>query len=449
MRSPADWGESMNDHLLMHVGFGAPQRQNRWTVAFRYVLVLPHLIWLAIRGVAVILVVIIGWFEALVLGRLPDAFARFLSNYVIYQVRVYSYLWLMNDTYPPFSAKAPFEVNVDIPVSRVRRLAVLFRIVLMIPAQFVNGLVTTGLAISGVFIWLIVLVNGAMPLSLFGATAAVLRFQARTGVYASMINAKYPGELFGDAPSPILEAPESLGEGLSPGDAPPPVDAPTLMPPPVADAVVPELDVAGAASAPTAPPEGVGASGSADESAGAPHTPGVTGAAGPTGDSFDAPRTARLVLNRGAKRILVAFLILGALGFGAEGVLTATLARNGTSLASLEDANSALGREISSALTLRSTCTQSQAWCVSQYLARLEVDFAAFKAQLDAISFPSSARGDVSRLSADSANLVSYVSTLVNGGATVTQADANHLQGLADQFDADYAQVVADLTGSL
>ncbi|MDE3064987.1 MAG: DUF4389 domain-containing protein, partial [Acidobacteriota bacterium] len=208
----------MKDHLLVHVGFGAPERQNRWKVAFRYILVLPHLIWLAIRGLAVILVVIIGWFEALVLGRLPDAFARFVSNYIVYQVRVYSYLWLMNDAYPPFSAKAPFDVNVDIPVSRVRRLAVLFRIVLMIPAQLVSGLVSTGLAISGVFIWLIVLVNGAMPLPLFAATAAVLRFQARTGVYASMLNAKYPGELFGDAPSPVPEVPEGLGEGSAPED---------------------------------------------------------------------------------------------------------------------------------------------------------------------------------------------------------------------------------------
>jgi hypothetical protein len=117
-------------------------------------------------GIAVLVLVIIGWFAALIKGRLPRSFASFLSNYVIYQTRVYSYLWLMNDAYPPFSAKASFDVNVDIPVGNVRRLAVLFRLVLLIPAQIVNSLVSLGLAVAGVFIWLIVLVSGSMPLSL-------------------------------------------------------------------------------------------------------------------------------------------------------------------------------------------------------------------------------------------------------------------------------------------
>jgi Domain of unknown function (DUF4389) len=79
----------VSDQSLIQLGFTAPQRQNRWKVAFRYVLALPHLVWLVILGIAAFVLVFLGWFAALVTGRLPRGFATFLSDYIIYQTRVF------------------------------------------------------------------------------------------------------------------------------------------------------------------------------------------------------------------------------------------------------------------------------------------------------------------------------------------------------------------------
>lgn len=189
----------------LQAGFGAPERQNRWTVAFRLILAVPHVVVLVAFGFVAYVVVVIGWFGALFMGRLPRWGAEFLGGFVLYATRVYAYLWLMTDQYPPFgwATGESYPVDVDVPYAPVRRLAVLFRIVLLVPAQIVAGLVSAGFNLVLVFVWLVVLVAGRMPLSLFGAVAAILRFQARYYAYAMMLTGKYPGELFGDA-SPSL-----------------------------------------------------------------------------------------------------------------------------------------------------------------------------------------------------------------------------------------------------
>lgn len=60
----------------------APERQRRWTVLLRLILLIPHAIWLSLVGIAVSVVAVISWFAALFLGRLPEWSARFLSGYV-------------------------------------------------------------------------------------------------------------------------------------------------------------------------------------------------------------------------------------------------------------------------------------------------------------------------------------------------------------------------------
>ena len=48
--------------------------RNRWTVGFRWLLVIPHLIWLTLWGIAVSFAVIASWFAARCSpGRLPRA----------------------------------------------------------------------------------------------------------------------------------------------------------------------------------------------------------------------------------------------------------------------------------------------------------------------------------------------------------------------------------------
>ncbi|MER5888863.1 DUF4389 domain-containing protein [Streptomyces sp. NPDC001941] len=180
----------------------APAPQRRWTVLLRWLLLLPQFIAVMLLGIAAFFVVIAGWFAALVLGRLPEALHRFLANVVAYQARVEASAMLLVDRYPPFTFyDLDFPVRVQQQATPLNRLAVLFRIFLMIPAAIISGLLQSGwAAVSWVF-WLITLVLGRLPEPVFAASAAVLRYRMRFQSYAMMLTPAYPKRLFGDDPA--------------------------------------------------------------------------------------------------------------------------------------------------------------------------------------------------------------------------------------------------------
>jgi hypothetical protein len=182
------------------VAFASPTRQRRLTVAGRLFLVLPHLVVLAYLGVAAVVVVVIGWFGALFLGRLPRLAADFLPGYLRWQTRVYAYLFLLTDVYPPFSVRdCAYPVRVTTQPGRLNRCSVAGRLVLAIPALVVTATVAYGIAtvvlVAG---WLIVLVKGRLPSSLHQTLAAFIRYQVRLAAYLSLVTSEYPWGLLGD-----------------------------------------------------------------------------------------------------------------------------------------------------------------------------------------------------------------------------------------------------------
>lgn len=183
-----------------------PGRQRRWTVLLRWLLLVPQYIALVLLGIAAFVAMVVGWFAALVLGRLPEPIAAFLAGYLAYETRVHSYGMLLVDRYPPFSFTAPeYPVQIEVHPGRLNRLAVLFRIILLIPAAVVAGLLTSGFYAVSIVIWLVTLVLGRLPAPAFGATAAVARYAMRTSAYISMLTAAYPKRLFGDDAQPAAQ----------------------------------------------------------------------------------------------------------------------------------------------------------------------------------------------------------------------------------------------------
>lgn len=431
----------MAKYALVQAGFGAPERQSRWKIGFRFILAIPIDLWLFVLSIWGVFLIIIGWFCALVLGRLPFAIAQYLSNLIVRQTRANSYIYLMNDAYPPFSAKADFGVNVMIPITKVRRFAVLFRYILLIPAGLVQGLVTSGLSICSIFIWLIVLVKGEMPLSLFGAIAAVLRFQARTSAYAMMLTGKYPGELFG----------EKAQETEGPFDAPDVAASPELSTPQVPETVAPTSAVAAETSddALTSEIPGGVAEVGPSLTPGAPTgTPTTFYSSESTTDS-ERPRTARLVLSRASKRILVIFIIIGVLGYAAYGVIDVTFLHNVGSLTALENANNVVVGELNAAKAQSASCTLGPNTCLQQYYHSAANDFYGFERAVSVISFPASAQTDATRLLNDTAAFYMQLNLMSVASNTITPAQTNQLQTLGTKFDADYAQLISDLSPSI
>ena len=183
------------------LAFEGSMKQRRLTVFFRLILIIPQVFVLFFIGIAAFFVVVIGWFGALFMGRLPRFAADFLPGVLRWQMRVSAYQYLMTDKYPPFTLEPDdtFPVWVAVEPGPLNRWAVLFRLVLGLPAA-VLAYVVQGAAstLIGFIAWVIVLFSGRMPPSLYQAYAAVLRYQARFFGYSLMVTSEYPWGLFGD-----------------------------------------------------------------------------------------------------------------------------------------------------------------------------------------------------------------------------------------------------------
>jgi hypothetical protein len=198
------------------VSFAGSSPQSRVTVLFRIIMAIPQLIVVYMLGVAAYVITFIGWFGALFTGRLPVFAADFLTGYLRWLSRVYAYLYLLTDEYPPFTlADAEYPVRLATMPGQLNRLAVLFRIFLLIPCAIVNGVVTYGALTVFQFVsWLIVLITGRMPDTIYQALSAVLRYQLRVIGFGAMLTSTYPAELFGDIEA---SAPQAYGTQLGYG----------------------------------------------------------------------------------------------------------------------------------------------------------------------------------------------------------------------------------------
>jgi hypothetical protein len=78
--APAPLATGAPGPILLTAPGPAPQR--RATVAVRLILAIPHLVVLYFLALVASVVAVIGWFGALVTGRLPDFAATYLAGYL-------------------------------------------------------------------------------------------------------------------------------------------------------------------------------------------------------------------------------------------------------------------------------------------------------------------------------------------------------------------------------
>jgi hypothetical protein len=81
----------------------APAARNKASVAFRPILVVPHLVAIWALGTAWMITSVIAWFAILFTGRYPQPLYEFGVGVLRWNIRVESYLLLLHDDYPPFS----------------------------------------------------------------------------------------------------------------------------------------------------------------------------------------------------------------------------------------------------------------------------------------------------------------------------------------------------------
>ena len=85
---------------------GAPINR-LWGIPFlgfvvRYIVLIPHLIVLFFLGVIAAIVLYFAWLPVLILGRQATPVLDLVGGTMRYSARVYAYLFLITDRYPPF-----------------------------------------------------------------------------------------------------------------------------------------------------------------------------------------------------------------------------------------------------------------------------------------------------------------------------------------------------------
>jgi hypothetical protein len=420
------------------VAFAEPAPQNRLTVLVRIILAIPHLVVLYALGIAAEVVLIICWFAALFLGRLPDGLAGFLSGYLRWLVRVQAYVFLLTDRYPPFElGDADYPVQILLRPGPLNRLAVLFRIILAIPASLLSALVVLGMETIVMFVtWLIVLIAGQLPRSLYEAIAAGQRYYFRHSAYLFLLTGTYPWGLFGDQPDlvtalPGYQPPAGFGQPApgfgqpEPGLGQPGGEPPAGYAQPAPTYAGPGYDLAGAT----------------------PGQPVGYAQPGPAIRWLGGDQPWRLVLSSTAKGLVGMFLAIGVLVFVLYGVLigVAISANSTVSKAeaelSVKTAYTSLGSTVATFDSAVSSCAGKLS-CVNRVDARMSQAFAKFGSDLHGVAMPTPASSAASATVQSDANKIATDFQRLSTASSVSQyqqtVTSTGLEGLLSQFDADY-----------
>jgi 2-(1,2-epoxy-1,2-dihydrophenyl)acetyl-CoA isomerase len=194
----------------------------RWrlTVAFRWLLAVPHLLVLGLWQYLLIPVGLVNWVIALVRGRPADGLTAWASRFVRLQTHVYAYVYLVADRYPPFRGWAgtyPVDLAID-PTGRQPRWKTLLRIVLVIPAWVLTTVLQYVLIVVAFLGAIYALFMGRYPRGFRDLSAYALRYSAQTWGYLLLLTDRYP-TLASGAETPAQRRPGATSRS-APSDAP-------------------------------------------------------------------------------------------------------------------------------------------------------------------------------------------------------------------------------------
>jgi Domain of unknown function (DUF4389) len=199
-----------------------PEKYNRLTVLFRLILAIPQLIlvgaasfhWYSfyvasgddttrqfgillpsggILTAVLLILVFLAWWAILFTGRFPASLQRLCILIYRWAQNVYAYIYLLTNSYPPFSGDRPYELRLSVtPTEKHNRLTILFRFLLVIPHAIVLTFLGIALWVVTVIAWFAILITGQYPKGLYDFSEGVLRWSARVAAYIYLFVDDYP-----------------------------------------------------------------------------------------------------------------------------------------------------------------------------------------------------------------------------------------------------------------
>lgn len=196
-----------------------PETLSRWLPFIKWFLAIPHYIVLILLSFVVALTTIGAFFAILFTSRYPRSFFDLAVGLLRWANRVWAYVWLLCDEYPPFrlsdAGHEPYPVSFDVeyPESLSRGL-IFVKWLLAAPhwlilAAFGGGgggetviddqvvvrrsgaaiAVPTAVAIVAFFA---ILFTGRYPQGLFDLSVGMARWGSRVAVYVMLLSDAYP-----------------------------------------------------------------------------------------------------------------------------------------------------------------------------------------------------------------------------------------------------------------
>jgi hypothetical protein len=144
-------------------------------------------------GFIVAIVTALAWLALLVTGRHPERLRGLAAWYLRWRVRAISYMTLLRDEYPPFG-EGEYAVALELPPTDAPRdrVSVAFRFFLAIPHIIVLWLLSIAWAVATAMAWVMILVTGRYPHTLYGFAIGVLAWSVRVEAYVLLLCDEYP-----------------------------------------------------------------------------------------------------------------------------------------------------------------------------------------------------------------------------------------------------------------
>jgi hypothetical protein len=169
---------------------------NRATTFFRIIVAIPWLIVAVFWEILAAFTHLFAWVAVVILGRYPEWLYNFNSGVVRFYVRVYAWVYLQTDVWPPFGLaddpSYPIRVNVAPRAAKQSRLKAFFRIILVIPMLILTYAINYVHLGAAVIAWLVIVFRGYQPEGVHLMMTFVNSFYARVYGYIALLTDDYP-----------------------------------------------------------------------------------------------------------------------------------------------------------------------------------------------------------------------------------------------------------------
>lgn len=169
---------------------------NRLLPLVKWLLAFPHYIVLVLLAIGLLFAVIISAFAVLFTRTYPQGLFDYIVGVFRWGWRVTSYVYLLNDRYPPFSLQPdpayPASLEVPYPDQGIDRWRPFVHWLLVIPYAIVAGVLTylaAVVAFIGVFV---ILFTKDLPEGMFKLILIPYRWQLRALSYGHFLIDRYP-----------------------------------------------------------------------------------------------------------------------------------------------------------------------------------------------------------------------------------------------------------------